>query len=219
MNAPHYRPFSVRAAILVALSLSWGSAAGQEPNHHKQVMDAIRSELPKFDAKDSDALPVPQKESSKKDSDSASPVKSRVSSPDSPSARVEKQQDVVELPKVVIHPIPMEKSPPTHPLPRIPVQAPVKDIKVDEFMSPAERDEQLVKKHLSAFDRSFLNRYNIFGVSKEQRAREAERLEQSAVQLNHIADIIEVSQQLGIETDEDRKLREEYVKLLRTRPR
>lgn len=34
-------------------------------------------------------------------------------------------------------------------------------------------DKELVKRELSSFDRNFLNRYNILGMSKEARAREA----------------------------------------------
>lgn len=220
MKADLPQQFCHGALLIVVLSLSSVAAADdQESSHHKQVMDALRRGLPKYEAKDPAPSPTPQKNASSTPSDTPFPSETQTAAGGPPSSQNEKSEGAIPLPKMVINSLPIYKGPLANPLPRIPVKAPVKDVQVDDFTSPAERDRRLVEKHLSAFDRTFLNRYNIFGVSKESRAREAERLEQSAIQLNHIADIIEVDQQFGIETEEDRKLRKEYIKLLRTRPR
>ena len=120
------------------------------------------------------------------------------------------------LPRMVVHGAPV--APPAA-LPRITVRPAGQDIPAEPFESPGARDARLVKKHLSAFDRFFLNRYNLFGVSKEQRARSAEAIEQGALQLNDLADQLEFNRRPGQETAADRKLREAYLDLYLSRPR
>lgn len=84
-------------------------------------------------------------------------------------------------------------------------------------MSADERKQKLVEKHLSSLDRNVLNRFN-HAVNYE-RARDAELRAQTASLLNQTATILEASQLSGTETEEDRKLREEYMKMLYSRPR
>ncbi|HYD84710.1 MAG TPA: hypothetical protein VEA63_11675, partial [Opitutus sp.] len=71
----------------------------------------------------------------------------------------------------------------------------------------------------SVLDRSVLNRFTLFGKTKEQRAREAEAIEQNARVLGEIAELIEFSQKGGGEAEEERKLRELYLDVFVSRPR
>jgi hypothetical protein len=129
-------------------------------------------------------------------------------------------KDVITLPRMVVHGAPDLAKPATSStLPRMHVRPAGKDTPADPFETPAARDARLVKKHLSAFDRLFLNRFNLFGVSKEQRARQAEDVEQTARQLDDIADLLELNQRDGRNSAEDRKLREAYLDAFVARPK
>ncbi len=128
---------------------------------------------------------------------------------------------VIALPRIIVRPTNnTAQAEPAIQLPRIVVVRPAgKEVKPEAFETPAARDERLVKKHLSAFDRFFLNRFTFLGVSKEQRAREAEAIEQSARRLSEIADLLELSRSGKPETAEDRKLNEAYLDAFVSRPK
>lgn len=136
------------------------------------------------------------------------------------------ESDIVALPRIVVRPT--ASPPPATPavqLPRLVVRPrPAgRDAEPDAFETPAARDEQLVKKHLSRFDRLFLNRFTLplFGRSKEQRASDAEAVEQSARQLTEMAELIDLSQSAAAEneSDADRQLRETYLDAFVSRPK
>jgi hypothetical protein len=110
---------------------------------------------------------------------------------------------------------PLAKAPP---LPTLIARPTFHDAPAEPFETPAARDERLVRNHLSEFDRFFLNRVTPLGISKEQRAREAEAVQHSAQELDAIA---ELTQGAGATADaaEAKKLREAYLDTYVTRPR
>lgn len=99
------------------------------------------------------------------------------------------------------------------------IQPPVKDEPAEAFETPAARDERLVRKHLSAFDRFFLNRVTPFGVSMVQRAQQAEAIEHSGMELNAIAELVEGNESDKGKTEENRRLREAYYDTYIARPK
>ena len=112
--------------------------------------------------------------------------------------------------------------PPLHPQLESPrVQAPVKDIPPDEFLTPEANTARLVEKHLSRFDRFFLNRFTLplFGKSKESRAHEAEAIESAAVQLNTIVDLLETEGSEPRDAEEQKKLKDLYYDTYVSRPK
>ncbi len=75
-------------------------------------------------------------------------------------------------------------------LPRLVTPSSQKDVVFEPFITPEAKAELLVEKHLSVFDRLFLNRFDIFGSNKD-RAGKAEDREQFAFAMNSIAEGIE----------------------------
>ncbi len=130
------------------------------------------------------------------------------------TAAADEADDVVRLPEVTVETTRL----PSTPLPRVPVAAPKNDVVIDEFLSDEGKAEKLVEKHLTAFDRLVLNRFNIFG-SKKRRAAEAEAREQFARGMNDVADAIEQADAWGKTEEEKAKLREEYYQLLSNAPK
>jgi precorrin-6B methylase 1 len=78
-----------------------------------------------------------------------------------------------------------------------------------------------VKKHLSTFDRSFLNRWKIpfIGKSNISRAKDAEAIESSARQLDVIADLIQSKTGEPRDPEEEKKLKKLYLETFMTRPK
>ncbi len=184
-------------------------------------MEALRDRLPKFSSHDQEptsAAPAPPLSDSGEDTSAPSSFGEPHDGMPSP---IVAHSGVIELPKMVIRPFPLPRSEPPSPLPRIPLRPTHKDVQIHDFTSPAAKEKLLVEKHISPLDRFFLSRYTLplFGISKEKRAREIESSQQAAQQLNHIADIIDLSHMLGVETEEDKKLRQEYIRLLRSQRR
>lgn len=217
MNSPHRWKLG-GAALAFAATMSGGMAADADPRYHAEVMNALRGALPKYDAKDSvSSQTAPTVANSAKPAD---PAPLSPATPPSPDQKLVPGSPI-EMPKVVIHPFPSSPAAVVRPLPRIPIREPFKNVQVDDFTSPAERDKRLVEKHLSSFDRNFLNSKTLplVGVPNEVRARAIERIEQSDAAMNHFADIIDLSEQTGSEIEEDRKLRKDYLEMMRTRPR
>jgi hypothetical protein len=104
-------------------------------------------------------------------------------------------------------------------LPRIQIPEALKEVDLNPFLTDAGRGAALVEKHLTRFDRFVLNRFTFLGVTKESRARDAERVEQSAINLNQTADAIEVMESTGVNPKEATFLRDEYYKLMINRPK
>jgi len=130
-------------------------------------------------------------------------------------------QPVVSLPRIIVRPNQSNPTLPAKPLPRLRVQAPVKDIPPDEFLTPEANTARLVEKHLSRFDRFFLNRFTLplFGKSKESRAHEAEAIESAAVQLNTIVDLLETEGSEPRDPEEQKKLKDLYYDTYVSRPK
>lgn len=127
------------------------------------------------------------------------------------------QEKPVVLPRFMVRPaddLAAYRSAPT--LPRMVVRPPVRDEPPVQFETPAARDERLVRKHLSEFDRFFLNRFTPFGVSKEQRARATEAVEHSAQQMDEIAEYLEYGSSSAAD---EKKAREAFLDTYVARPK
>lgn len=121
--------------------------------------------------------------------------------------------EVIRLPEMTVE----TQALPSVKLPRLVAPAPQKDVKFEPFMTPEAETELLVEKHLSVFDRLFLNRFDIFG-SNKARAAEAEDREQFAQAMNSIAEGIEQADAWGLTEKEKKQLKKEYLQLLISRP-
>ncbi len=121
---------------------------------------------------------------------------------------------VVELPEMTVE----TRRLPGFILPRLPVERPKKNVKLEPFLTPEARAQKLIEKHLSGFDRLVLNRFELLG-SNAARALAAERREQYAQAMNELAEAIEQASIWGVSEEEKAKLREEYYQLLVNRPR
>jgi hypothetical protein len=109
-------------------------------------------------------------------------------------------------------------------LPRIFVQPPAR--KGEEpadpnWETPEGRAARLVRKHITSLDKT-LNGHALplIGTTIEAKAKQAEAREAAATQLNSIADLLELSAQLGLDDPAaQKKLRAEYQNALLDRPR
>jgi hypothetical protein len=81
-------------------------------------------------------------------------------------AELEVDSEVVNLPEMTVE----TQALPSAQLPRLVAPAPQKDVKFDPFIPKAAQTELLIEKHLSVFDRLFLNRFDIFGSNKKRPA-------------------------------------------------
>ena len=129
----------------------------------------------------------------------------------------------ITLPRIVVRPRDASsESEPAVQLPRIVVRPAEKDVPPAGFETPDAKAERLMEKHLSTFDRKFLNRLKLppfCGTSNEQRARDAEAAEQSARRLNEISELVERSDTGEPETKEDRELKKAYLDAFVFRPK
>ena len=99
-------------------------------------------------------------------------------------------------------------------LPRVHVNAPVKNLPAPKFESPSARAARLVQKHFTASERKF------GGKSLFARAVQREAAAVAAGELNRVATAIELSAALGQEDAEAlEKLRAEFLKAYYERPR
>lgn len=120
---------------------------------------------------------------------------------------------MVNLPEMTVE----TQALPSMQLPRLVAPAPQKEVTFDPFIPKAAQTELIVEKHLSVFDRLFLNRFDIFG-SNKKRAMEAENRELFAHAMNSIAEGIEQADAWGLTDAEKKQLKKEYLELLMTRP-
>lgn len=188
------------------------------------VREAISAGLPKYDAKVRAAHLANDETARVEEGEVADTVAAYgVKADASSAAGAASAEEIVILSRIVVQPgggAEAANVEPTVRLPRLVVR-PKEGAAAEEFETPAARDERLVKKHLSALDRLVLNRFSLFGKSKEQRAREAEAIEQQAWVLGEVAELIEFSQETGGEgeTAEERELRELYLDVFVSRPK
>ncbi|MEJ6602610.1 MAG: hypothetical protein ACKVI3_01380 [Verrucomicrobiia bacterium] len=90
-------------------------------------------------------------------------------------------------------------------------------MKAEPFITPEAKADLMVEKHLSVFDRLFLNRFDIFG-SNKARAKQAEDREPFANAMNSLAEGIEQADAWGLTEEEKKQLKREYQQLLMSRP-
>lgn len=199
----------LRVAMVGAIPCLGLSVVGEPTN----VTEVLRESLPKYDSPKS-------KEAPKRAWDplhSPRPVRARPAKTES-TGNVAQEKPIM-LPRFMVRPTDNLPATSAQPLPRMVIRPPVKDMPPVQFETPAARDERLVTKHLSAFDRYFLNRITPFGVSKEQRARAAEAIEHSAQQMDEIAELLESGSTGRAETAEDRRAKEAYLDAYVSRPK
>ena len=150
-------PIAASAPIYIALGSVLLVGPMDDANASDAIRDAIRLTLPRYDPRiRADHLATLPKETPR-------------SEPETEVLSVEPGEPAVSLPRIIVRST-QEETPPVT-LPRIIVR-PLNDVKIEEMLTPAARDAQLVKKHLSSLDRNFLNRFTLplFGISKEARA-------------------------------------------------
>lgn len=174
------------------------------------MRDVIREGLPRYDAKVRERFLEEQ----------ARPAAASESAGPGPAETTAENGPAVVLPRIVVRPA-AEAQKDVMVLPRLIIRAHGKEIKGDPFLTPAARDAQLVKKHLSVFDRSVLNRFTLplFGQSKESRARQAEAIEQSARGLNEVADLLDVAGREERDPKEEKELQKLYLETFYSRPK
>ena len=197
---------SSTAMIVGALCLAPFSASGELSDWQQ----AIRDSLPKYDPTASKAPPT----------HATNPTGNR-RNPD-PFFWVKppksKNQPVM-LPVFIVRSTSLAAPKSVSPLPKLIVRPTFKDEPPEQFETPAARDERLVRNHLSEFDRYFLNRVTPFGVTKEQRAREAEAIQHFAREIDAIEELLEFDGADKAGTEEARKLREAIYVAYVSRPK
>jgi hypothetical protein len=100
-------------------------------------------------------------------------------------------------------------------LPRLHVDAPVKDLPAPFWENPAGRRTRLVQKHFTALEQKLDSQKSL-----EARATRKEAIESAARELNRIAAAVELSALLGQEDAEaQEKLRAEFLRAFYSRPR
>jgi hypothetical protein len=102
-------------------------------------------------------------------------------------------------------------------LPRLSADEPVMNIPVEPWESKEGRRVRLVKKHFTPLEQA-LGR--MLGQNQQKRAGEKEAAVSAALQLNDVADLMELSALAGLDdAAEQKKLRAEYLKAYYARPR
>jgi hypothetical protein len=100
-------------------------------------------------------------------------------------------------------------------LPRLHVDAPVKNLPTPEWESPEGLRARLVQKHFTAREQKLHSRKYL-----EARAAHMEAIESAGLQLNRIASAIELSALFGLEDPEAQKaLQAEFLRAFYDRPR
>ena len=189
--------------MLTCVATGFGATAGKAGT---DVREELRRTLPKYDPNPSPpvAAEAPLKPKVGPRLTSIPPL--REEPPAEPPPPLPVDADVIVLPAVRV-----EGKASRAPLPRASVAPAEKSVTIDRFATPEERTAKLVEKHLSAFDRLFLNRFTPFGYSKEARAADAEALEQNAWQLNEVADRLELWRASGTDPAEYERLKKLYL--------
>ena len=215
--------FGRGAARLSAMVVAWSLSGVALAEGRTPMQEAVASKLPKF--QDGTEVQKPP---------AAEEVKTRATlfrlpaSAMIPPAKVEppaKSEPAKEAPVLLPQVTVTGKSKPApevfSPLPRLNVRPPVKDLPAVPFETPSARQARLVRKHLTAFDRLFLNRFTvpIFGISQAARAERLEREEATALAFNEVAEGIEWVFWTGKTPAEKKQLKEMYYDVLVARPK
>jgi hypothetical protein len=190
--------------IVGALCLAPFSARGELTD----VQQAIRESFPKYDPTASKAPPTP----------ATNPARNRRSAGLVGAQPPKSKDKPALLPVFIVRSTSLAAPKAAAPLPRMIARPSFKDEPPDQFETPAARDERLVRNHLSEFDRYFLNGVTPFGITKEQRAREAEAIQRFAREIGAITELLEVDGADKAGTEEARKLREAIYDAYVSRP-
>lgn len=204
----HWRRWLTPRA-LATLTLASNPVLDVDAAESTKVHSAVTSTLPKYDPQIRETYLAGQPITP-----APAPTPNKPVSSPSPAA------PIVTLPRIVVRPGENKQPAPRPSLPRAVVRPPVKDVPKEEFLTPEAEAARLVEKHLSRFDRFFLNRFTLFGgESKESRARNAEAIEHAAVQLNEVVDLLEVAAFEPRDPAEEKKLRDLYLDTYVKRPK
>ncbi|PTY03124.1 hypothetical protein DB347_22640 [Opitutaceae bacterium EW11] len=201
-------------ALLVRLVLAYALsqfALVAQTTHRAEVVEALKDHLPKY----SESTPAPgHTEPAPRQRQSGAVAIAETVLP------AEEADETIDLPAFRVTADRFVAPSNLTRLPRPRESKPQKDVRIDEFTSSTARDSLLVERHLSSFDRLFLNRVTIpiIGMSNIERAKEAEVISHSAGGLNRVADAIESSELTG-DHEEAKKMREEYYRLYLKRPK
>lgn len=217
--APTPRESVTSCVTLLRWSAAVGLGALGAPDSSvasEEMRAVLREALPKYDP---NAKAAAQPGSAKATRDSKSRGKPGLSDKTASAGSPTNQAPVV-LPRMIVRPTDSLPAPPMA-VPQLRVTRPAKDLPAGEFETDAARSERLVKKHLTDFDRLFLNRFTLplFGTTKEQRADGAEAVEHAAQGLNEAAELLAERPAGAPETPEERKLREALRDAYVTRPK
>lgn len=202
------------------LLVVWTSVVGL-PLQAQSVIDRTRDSFPTYDpnfqAHQIEETKLPASHANRPRLRSIPPPKpkSEGATAEGPleSVALEPDSEVVNLPEMTVE----TQALPTIQLPRLVAPTPQKNVKFEPFMTAEAKAELLVEKHLSVFDRLFLNRFDFLG-SNKARAAEAEDREQFAHAMNSIAEGIEQADIWGLTEEEKKQLKKEYLQLLMSRP-
>ena len=218
-DVPQAYPMAASTPIVMmvgALSLAAQAVWGEETSLRKVFPEGI----PVYDPAVSKA-PAPPRVSADKRRGSQHAQRSLPNPATASSEKTTVRQEApVVLPRFMVRSTgPLPESRPAKPLPSMVIRSTVRDEPAEQFETPAARDARLVRNHLSEFDRYFLNRVTPLGVSKEQRAREAEAIRHSAQEMDSIAGLIQADGPGKADEAEARKLREAYFDTYVARPK
>ena len=180
------------------------------------LQKVFHDEVPKYDPTASRA-PAP----SAKRSGGSRKARTKMPNPESAASSLASAQKEapVMLPRFMVKPLDAPLATKAAPLPSMMLRQTFHDDPADQFESVSARDARLVRNHLSEFDRTFLNRFTPLGISKEQRAREAEAIRHSAQEMDSIAELIQTTDDGKPDPAEAKKLREAYFDTYMARPK
>lgn len=135
-----------------------------------------------------------------------------------PTPQSHPDDGVLVLPSLVVE---APRGPGSPAMPQLHVADPVKDLPGEPFESPSGRSARLIRKHFTPFEK-FLGRLRLplFGTSLAARAAQREAAESASLQLNEIAELLELSLLAGTDSPEEReRLRAEFWKAYYNRSR
>lgn len=187
----------------------------------QSIMDRTRDSFPTFDpdfkTRQIEAAKVPATQANRPRLRSIPPAQPKpegtITQDSIESIEPAPDSEVINLPEMTVE----TRALPSVQLPRLVTDAPQKDVKIEPFLTPEAKAELMVEKHLSVFDRLFLNRFDFLG-SNKARAAKAEYREEFAHSMNFIADGIEQADVWGLTEEEKKQLKREYLELLMSRP-
>lgn len=182
----------------------------------ESIHDKIREGLPRYDPRVREEKIAESDVIATADAPTAQPA---ASAPDRLSITTANTTPVV-LPEVVVT-MEQPKQERPKPLPRVESRPAPGKARLEPFLTPEERDARLEEKHLTALDRKVLNRVTLplFGVSKKERARQAEAVERGARAVNEVANHIERAQLAGADPGYIRELEKLYYQAYLSRPK